>query len=221
MPCQRQSRPLSRVKELGDAAREIGKVTETITAISEQTNLLALNATIEAARAGEAGKGFAVVANEIKELAKQTADATLDISRKIDITRQSTSATAKDITEITAVIDDINEIVAQIASAVEEQSATTQEVTENLSQAFTGIGEVNANISYGATAAGEIARDITYVNSAAAEISTTASQGEHQRRRAFRPGRQAQQNHGDLQGLTQRHAPQTFQATPPGKKDAA
>ncbi len=166
----------SRVEELGAAAREIGKVTETITAISEQTNLLALNATIEAARAGEAGKGFAVVANEIKELAKQTADATLDISRKIDITRQSTSVTSNDITEITEVIDAINEIVAQIASAVEEQSVTTQEVTENLSQAFTGIGEVNANISHGATAAGEIAMEITYVNSAAAEISTTASQ---------------------------------------------
>jgi methyl-accepting chemotaxis protein len=166
----------SRVEELGAAAREIGKVTETITDISEQTNLLALNATIEAARAGEAGKGFAVVANEIKELAKQTADATLDISRKIDITRQSTAATAKEITEITAVIDDINEIVAQIASAVEEQSVTTQEVTENLSQAFTGIGEVNTNMSHGATAAGEIARDITNVNSAAAEISITASQ---------------------------------------------
>ncbi|MCP4118086.1 MAG: methyl-accepting chemotaxis protein [Desulfobacteraceae bacterium] len=166
----------SRVEELGAAAREIGKVTETITAISEQTNLLALNATIEAARAGEAGKGFAVVANEIKELAKQTADATQDISQKIEVTRQSTSATAKEINEITTVIDDINEIVAQIASAVEEQSVTTQEVTENLTQAFTGIGEVNENISNGALAAGEIARDITNVNSAASEISNTASQ---------------------------------------------
>ncbi len=166
----------SRVEELGTAAREIGKVTETITDISAQTNLLALNATIEAARAGEAGKGFAVVANEIKELAKQTADATLDISRKIDITRQSASATAKEITEITTVIDAINEIVANIASAVEEQSVTTQEVSENLSQALTGMGDVNANISHGATAAGGIARDITNVNSAAAEISTTASQ---------------------------------------------
>ncbi len=166
----------SRVKELGAAAREIGKVTETITGISEQTNLLALNATIEAARAGEAGKGFAVVANEIKELAKQTAEATLDISQKIEITRQSTSATAGEINEITKVIDDINEIVAQIASAVEEQSVTTREVTENLSQAFTGIGDVNENIAHGAAAAGEIARDITNVNSAAAEISGTASQ---------------------------------------------
>ena len=141
-----------------------------------RSNLLALNATIEAARAGEAGKGFAVVANEIKELAKQTAEATLDISQKIEITRQSTSATAGEINEITKVIDDINEIVAQIASAVEEQSVTTREVTENLSQAFTGIGEVNENIAHGAAAAGEIARDITNVNSAAAEISGTASQ---------------------------------------------
>jgi methyl-accepting chemotaxis protein len=166
----------SRVEELSAAAREIGMVTETITDISEQTNLLALNATIEAARAGEAGKGFAVVANEIKELAKQTADATQDISQKIEITRQSTSATAKEIHEITTVIDDINEIVAQIASAVEEQSVTTQEVTVNLSEAFAGIGEVNVNISHGASAAGEIARDITNVTSSASDISNTASQ---------------------------------------------
>lgn len=93
-----------------------------ITEISEQTNLLALNATIEAARAGEAGKGFAVVANEIKELARQTADATSEIKEQIEGIQGSTSGTVSEIDEILKVINDVNEIVSNIATAVEEQS---------------------------------------------------------------------------------------------------
>lgn len=112
----------NRVDELGRAASEITKVTEAITDISEQTNLLALNATIEAARAGEAGKGFAVVANEIKALAKQTAEATLDIKNKIKGIQEATGITVTEINDISSVITDVDQIVAAIASAVEEQS---------------------------------------------------------------------------------------------------
>ena len=111
---------------LGSAAKEIGKVTETITEISDQTNLLALNATIEAARAGEAGKGFAVVANEIKELARQTAGATQEIRQKIDGIQGSSTQTMEAINSISQVIHNVNEIINTIAAAVEEQSAATQ-----------------------------------------------------------------------------------------------
>jgi methyl-accepting chemotaxis protein len=113
-------------------------VVETITEISEQVNLLALNATIEAARAGEAGKGFAVVANEIKELAKQTSAATLEIKEKIQNIQGSTDGTVKGINEISEVIRSVNEIVGTIATAVEEQSAATKEIASNIAQASRG-----------------------------------------------------------------------------------
>lgn len=159
-----------RVDELGRAADEINKVTETITEISEQTNLLALNATIEAARAGEAGKGFAVVANEIKELAKQTADATLDIKTKIEGIQDATGITVKEINEISRVIVDVDQIVATIAAAVEEQTATTREIAENVTQASAGIGEVNENVAQSSTVSAEIAQDIAEVNNSANEM---------------------------------------------------
>ena len=135
------------VDELGESAKAIGKFTEVITDISEQTNLLALNATIEAARAGEAGKGFAVVANEIKELAKQTAEATKEIKSKIDGIQDSTSMTVTEIGQITSVIKDVNDIVATIATATEEQLAATKEIAGSIGQASEGIQEVNENLS--------------------------------------------------------------------------
>ena len=116
----------AKMTTLGESANKIGRVTEAITEISEQTNLLALNATIEAARAGEAGKGFAVVANEIKELAKQTAAATVDIKNQINEMQTTTSATIEDITRISEVIVEINTVINAIATAVEEQSAATE-----------------------------------------------------------------------------------------------
>ncbi len=165
-----------KVNELGEAAKAISKVTEVITEISEQTNLLALNATIEAARAGEAGKGFAVVANEIKELAKQTAQATQEIKSKIAGIQDSTSNTVNEIGQITRVIKDVNDIVAAIASATEEQLAATKEIAGNIGQASAGIQEVNENLSQSSAVSGEIAKDILNVNQESAEMSNSSSQ---------------------------------------------
>jgi methyl-accepting chemotaxis protein len=165
-----------RVNELGRAADEINKVTEAITEISEQTNLLALNATIEAARAGEAGKGFAVVANEIKDLAKQTAAATLDIKTKIQGVQEATGITVKEINEIGEVIADVDKIVATIAAAVEEQTATTKEIAQNVQQASQGIAEVNENVAQSSTVSAEIASDIATVNSSANEMNQASRQ---------------------------------------------
>ncbi len=165
-----------KIDELGTAAKDIGKVTEAITEISEQTNLLALNATIEAARAGEAGKGFAVVANEIKELARQTADATQDIKGKIAGVQGSTSGATEQVDEISKVINDVNNIVSTIATAVEEQSVTTKEIAGNVTQAASGIQEVTENVSQSSSVTEEIAKDIVEVNQSAGEMSNSSSQ---------------------------------------------
>ena len=161
---------------LGRAAKQIGKVTEAITEISEQTNLLALNATIEAARAGEAGKGFAVVANEIKELAKQTADATQDIKSKIEEVQNTTSLTVTEIDQISKVIEGVNDIVATIATAVEEQSVATREIANNISQASKGIQEVNENVNQSSTVAEQITEDMSAVNASAGQMANSSSQ---------------------------------------------
>ena len=161
----------ARIDELGIAASKIGKVTETITEISGQTNLLALNATIEAARAGEAGKGFAVVANEIKELARQTADATQQIKSQIDGIQSSTSATVNQIANISKVINDVNEIVVIIVAAVEQQNATTNEIAENIIQATAGIQEVTENVTQSSQVAEIVARDIASVSQESTDMS--------------------------------------------------
>ena len=166
----------NKVDELGGAAREIGKVVETITEISEQVNLLALNATIEAARAGEAGRGFAVVANEIKDLARQTAEATLEIKGEIGAIQGATIATVSEIDQISKIINDVNEIVTIIATAVEEQSATTKEIAGNVAQAAQGIQGVNENVSTSSVVASEIAEEITGVNQSASEMSHSSGQ---------------------------------------------
>ena len=143
----------STITKLGTSSAEIGEVIKVITSIAQQTNLLALNATIEAARAGEAGKGFAVVANEVKELAKQTAKATEDISRKITAIQTDTKGAVDAIGTITSIISQINDISGTIATAVEEQSATTNEMTRNVADAAKGSGEITHNIAGVAEAA--------------------------------------------------------------------
>jgi methyl-accepting chemotaxis protein len=163
-----------RVNELGAAAREIDKVTETITAISSQTNLLALNATIEAARAGEAGRGFAVVANEIKELAQQTARATEEIRGKIQGIQSATGVTVSEIQQVTQVIGEVDVIVGTIAAAVEEQSVTTRDIADNVGQAAQGVQEVNENVSQAETVTRDIAKEVAAVNAASGDIATSA-----------------------------------------------
>jgi methyl-accepting chemotaxis protein len=141
------------VGKLGDSSAEIGKIIKVITSIAQQTNLLALNATIEAARAGEAGKGFAVVANEVKELAKETARATEDISAKIEAIQADTAGAVTAIEEISSIIDSINDIQNTIASAVEEQAATTAEISRSVQIAATGSAEIAESITNVAEAA--------------------------------------------------------------------
>lgn len=166
----------SKMGELGSAAQAIGQVVETITDISEQVNLLSLNATIEAARAGEAGKGFAVVANEIKDLALQTSNASMDIKGKIDNIQESSSASLAGMGDISQVIADVNEIVATIAVAVEEQSSATRDIAQNISQASMGIEEVNQNVNESSAAAQEITKEITEVNQASTSMAGQSRQ---------------------------------------------
>jgi methyl-accepting chemotaxis protein len=141
------------VAKLGQSSAEIGQVIKVITSIAQQTNLLALNATIEAARAGEAGKGFAVVANEVKELAKQTAEATEDISRKIVAIQENTKGAEAAIGTVSGIINEINDISSTIASAAEEQSATTNEMTRHASEAASGASDISISMGGVARAA--------------------------------------------------------------------
>lgn len=165
-----------KVGKLGEAASEIGKVVETITEISEQVNLLALNATIEAARAGDAGKGFAVVANEIKDLAHQTAESTLEIKQRISVIQNSTEDTISQISSVSKVVHEVNELVSSIATAVEEQSATTNEIAGNVVKASEGIDQVNENVSQSSTVSEQIAKEIEEVTQAADEMSNSSAQ---------------------------------------------
>jgi methyl-accepting chemotaxis protein len=165
----------STIKDLGDASVEIGKVIKVITSIAQQTNLLALNATIEAARAGEAGKGFAVVANEVKELAKQTARATEDISQKIEAIQAGSRGAVTAIGEIGTIINQINDISNTIASSVEEQTATTNEISRNVSQAARGSADIAENISGVAQAASDTTRGANDTLEASRNLSEMAA----------------------------------------------
>jgi methyl-accepting chemotaxis protein len=156
---------------LGQAGEEISKVTEVITAISDQVNLLALNATIEAARAGEAGKGFAVVAGEIKELAKKTASAATEIQTRIEHVQKVTQSTISGIKAAAEMVADNSTIVATIAGAVEEQSATVQEIAHSLSSADEKIGYCNSKVSQAAHYAEEMATMADHVTVAAVSVN--------------------------------------------------
>ncbi|MCK6545887.1 methyl-accepting chemotaxis protein [Myxococcota bacterium] len=167
------------VSKLGASSAEIGEVIKVITSIAQQTNLLALNATIEAARAGEAGKGFAVVANEVKELAKETAKATEDIGRKIEAIQTDSQESVQAIGQIGTIIDQINDLQSSIASAVEEQTATTNEMGRNVAEASTGAGEIARNITGVAQAAGQTAGGAQQGLAAAQELAKMAGELQH------------------------------------------
>ncbi|WP_218974316.1 methyl-accepting chemotaxis protein [Streptomyces sp. NP160] len=156
------------IERLGVSSREIGDVVKLITSIAEQTNLLALNATIEAARAGELGKGFAVVAGEVKELARQTAQATEEIIGKVNATQADTASAASAVTHISDIIGRIDEVQATIAAAVEEQSATTSEMVRNVTEISTGSAQISANVS-------DIARGTDQNREGAGHTAATAS----------------------------------------------
>ena len=164
------------VRQLGDSSAEIGEVIKVITSIAEQTNLLALNATIEAARAGDAGKGFAVVANEVKELAKETAAATDEIGQKIVAIQGDAQAAMGAIDTISDVIARINDIQGTIASAVEQQTATTNEITRHATEAAGGAGEIAANVTGVAQAAQDTSSGASSVQAAAQDLARLAEE---------------------------------------------
>jgi methyl-accepting chemotaxis protein len=157
---------------LGASSTEIGNVIKVITAIAEQTNLLALNATIEAARAGEAGKGFAVVASEVKDLAQETARATEDIGRQVETIQNDTTTAIQSISGISDVIGRINAYQATIASAVEEQSATTEGMAHALTSASTGTEQIGSGMAQVVSATGSNQSAAEATEAAAVELAT-------------------------------------------------
>ncbi|HEV7440492.1 MAG TPA: methyl-accepting chemotaxis protein, partial [Methylobacterium sp.] len=169
-------RTVDLVRDLSNAAMQVGEVVSMISAIAGQTNLLALNATIEAARAGEAGRGFAVVASEVKEPANQTTRSTEEIRRQIGGIQTATQQAVAAIGGIGTRIEEMSTVAGSIASAVEQQGAATQEIVRSVEQAATGTGAVTANIAGVAGAAGE-------TGAAASEVLASASalsrQSEH------------------------------------------
>ncbi len=164
------------VAKLGDSSAEVGEVVKVITSIAEQTNLLALNATIEAARAGEAGKGFAVVASEVKDLAKDTAKATEDIGRKIEAIQADTTEAVRAIGEISSIIARINDLQSSIASAVEEQSVTTNEIGHSVSEAAHGAGEIASSVTAVAQSANATTQGASDTEAAASELARMADE---------------------------------------------
>ncbi|PFG32257.1 methyl-accepting chemotaxis protein [Sanguibacter antarcticus] len=163
------------VARLGTSSQEIGNVVKVITSIAEQTNLLALNATIEAARAGEAGKGFAVVASEVKDLAQETARATEDIARRVAAIQVDTGSAVEAIGEISTIIASINDYQMTIASAVEEQTATTNEMGRSAAEAATGSGEIAGNIVYASQSVGRSGEAIIDMNESIIQLSEIAA----------------------------------------------
>ncbi|SDZ47116.1 methyl-accepting chemotaxis protein [Micromonospora pattaloongensis] len=170
------SRTSATMNKLGESSSQIGNVIKTITAIAEQTNLLALNATIEAARAGEMGKGFAVVASEVKDLAQETARATEDISRRVEAIQVDTTGAVTAINEISHVIGRISDFQTTIASAVEEQTATTAEMNRSVSEAANGTGEIAGSINRVAQAAANTSAGIDETQEAASDLARMSTE---------------------------------------------
>jgi len=164
------------MSKLGESSVEIGNVIKVITAIAEQTNLLALNATIEAARAGELGKGFAVVASEVKDLAQETARATEDIAKRVEAIQADTTGAVTAIEQISQVIARISDFQTTIASAVEEQTATTGEMNRSVTDAATGTSEIAENITGVAEAARRTSEGVGQTQEATAELARMSAE---------------------------------------------
>jgi methyl-accepting chemotaxis protein len=162
------------IARLDESSARISDVTKAITSISEQTNLLALNATIEAARAGESGKGFAVVANEVKELARETASATEEIGTRVETIQNDTRSAVTAIGRIGTIVKRIHEIQNTIASAVEEQTATTNEISRSVTEVAGGSSEIANSISGVATGTKDTASGASSAQGAAQELSEMA-----------------------------------------------
>ncbi|WP_432572727.1 methyl-accepting chemotaxis protein [Kineococcus sp. SYSU DK005] len=173
---QAMSATTGTVQRLGESSREIGEVVKVITSIAEQTNLLALNATIEAARAGEAGKGFAVVASEVKDLAQETARATESISARVQAIQADTRGAADAISAVTEVIGQIDQYQTTIAAAVEEQTATTVEMSRGIADAAGGSEQIAANIGAVATVARATQESVAESERAAGELDAVAAE---------------------------------------------
>lgn len=163
------------VEKLGKSSKEIDDVIHTITAIAEQTNLLALNATIEAARAGEAGKGFAVVAGEVKDLAAETAKATDDITGRIAKIQDDTDSAVTAIRRISEIISQINDFQTTIAAAVEEQTATTNEMARSVTEAASGSSTIATNIGQFAGAASQAVEPLNALAATASDLQSKAA----------------------------------------------
>jgi methyl-accepting chemotaxis protein len=163
------------VGKLGESSRQIGEIAKVISAIAEQTNLLALNATIEAARAGEQGKGFAVVAGEVKDLALETARATADIDQRIGAIQTDTSEAVTAITRITEVIDRINALQTTIASAIEEQTATTGEMSRGISDVAAGSAGISGDVGTVADTAQTTSDRVATIRDAAVDLATVST----------------------------------------------
>jgi methyl-accepting chemotaxis protein len=170
------ARATETVRQLGESSAEIGNVIKLITSIAEQTNLLALNATIEAARAGDAGKGFAVVASEVKDLAQETARATEDIGARVNAIQQDTGGAVEVISRISEVIAKINDFQTTIASAVEEQTATTGEMSRSIAEVASGSSRIAGNISDVSIAGQASAQGVNQTREASADVARTAEE---------------------------------------------
>jgi methyl-accepting chemotaxis protein len=170
------ARATETVRQLGESSVEIGNVIKLITSIAAQTNLLALNATIEAARAGDAGKGFAVVASEVKDLAQETARATEDIGARVNAIQQDTGGAVEVISRISEVIAKINDFQTTIASALEEQTATTGEMGRSIAEVASGSSRIAANIADVSTVGQTSALGVNQTREASAEVARTAEE---------------------------------------------
>ncbi len=170
------ARATETVRQLGDSSAEIGNVIKLITSIAEQTNLLALNATIEAARAGEAGKGFAVVASEVKDLAQETARATEDIGTRVAAIQQDTGGAVEVISRISEVIGQINDFQTTIASAVEEQTATTGEMSRSIAEVANGSARIAHNIADVSSASASAVQGVEQTRQASTGVARTADE---------------------------------------------